>query len=172
MPSSNDLCSGPPHPEETVSKMPKITHLLSQWFTHEKKLTTVRVYALTWRLSWCLRLHLSRLVMKQMGPESRLPLLGINTLINIQSPLCLFARCVCETQFQMVFIGRVSWYHAVLGVCVCLTCFSCRPWPQVLSSRSHRPWMSVFSCRPVMLASPCPSSTLSFPILSISIRLV
>lgn len=55
---------------------------------------------------------------------------------------------------------------------VCPTCFSCRPWPQVLSRRSHRPWMSVFSCSPVMLASPWPSSTLSFPILSINICLV
>lgn len=54
-----------------------------------------------------------------------------------------------DTVPDVFYIGRVT-----PCVCLNLTCFSCRPWPQVLSSRSHRPWISVFSCRPVMLASP------------------
>lgn len=64
-----------------------------------------------------------------------------------------------------------------LCLCVCagagaLTCLTCSPWLQILSSRSHRLAIRVFSSSPVMLASPWPSSTASRPIFSTSIRLV
>lgn len=87
----------------------------------------------------------------------------------VQHKHCHSARfCFCAVSDILVIWAELMLNH----VCVNLTCFSCRPWPQVLSSRSHRPWMSVFSCKPVMLASLWPSSALSFPIRSINILLV
>ena len=53
-----------------------------------------------------------------------------------------------------------------------LTCLSCNPCAQILSSRSQRPCMRVFSCSPAILASPWPCSIPWPPILSTSIRLV
>lgn len=53
-----------------------------------------------------------------------------------------------------------------------LTCLTCSPWLQILSNKSQSVAISVFSSRPVMLASPCPSSTASWPIFSTSIRFV
>ena len=41
-----------------------------------KRETITAGECLTWRLSWCLCLPLGCLVVKQMGPESRLPLFG------------------------------------------------------------------------------------------------
>lgn len=53
-----------------------------------------------------------------------------------------------------------------------LTCLTCSPWLQILSSRSQRLAIRVFSSTPVMLTSPWPNSTASRPIFSTSIRLV
>lgn len=53
-----------------------------------------------------------------------------------------------------------------------LTCLTCSPWLQILSSRSQRLAIRVFSSTPVMLTSPWPSSTASRPIFSTSIRFV
>lgn len=58
------------------------------------------------------------------------------------------------------------------SLCCLCTCLTCRPWLQILSSRSHKLAMSVFSSTPVMLTSPWPSSTASRPIFSTSMRLV
>lgn len=53
-----------------------------------------------------------------------------------------------------------------------ITCFTCSPWLQILSRRSQRLAIKVFSSTPVMFTSPCPSSTASRPIFSTSILLV
>lgn len=53
-----------------------------------------------------------------------------------------------------------------------LTCLTCSPWLQILSSRSQRLAIRVFSSTPVMLTSPWPNSTASRPIFSTSIRFV
>lgn len=53
-----------------------------------------------------------------------------------------------------------------------ITCFTWSPWLQILSKRSQRLAIKVFSSTPVMLTSPCPSSTASRPIFSTSILLV
>lgn len=53
-----------------------------------------------------------------------------------------------------------------------ITCFTWSPWLQILSKRSQRLAIKVFSSTPVMLTSPCPSSTASRPIFSTNILLV
>lgn len=53
-----------------------------------------------------------------------------------------------------------------------LTCLTCRPWLHILSKRSHRLAIRVFSSTPVIFTSPWPSSTASRPIFSTNILLV
>lgn len=108
----------------------------------------------------------------------------LETLTAVRFSLLLSGSAINETTAQTFPINQdnsTQWFPALacmcynvkhISNCLCLTCLTSRPWLHILSSRSHRLAMSVFSSRPVMFASPCPSSTASLPIFSTNIRLV
>lgn len=142
------------------------------------------------------QLLFSSLVVQQVRPQGRLPLWGhahrnpyicyifhFHFLGKKNICVCVFllrkriASTLCTWLCCCVSIDLASTVPASLTPLVELhpdwpTCLTCSPWLQILSSRSHRLAMSVFSSRPVMLASPWPSSTASRPIFSTSILLV
>lgn len=108
----------------------------------------------------------------------------LETLTAVRFSLLSPGSAINETTAQTFPINQDNskqWFPALacmcynvkrISLCLCLTCLTCRPWLHILSSRSHRLAMSVFSSRPVMFTSPCPSSTASLPIFSTNIRLV
>lgn len=69
-------------------------------------------------------------------------------------------------------MSNLSWLDHCDHGDVFQTCLTCSPWLQILSRRSQRLAIKVFSSTPVMLTSPWPNSTASRPIFSTSIRFV
>lgn len=129
-PSSNVLCSKPPHPEQTAIRR--------QWsidsqlhYLHKENKTAG---ALTWRLSWCLCLPMCCLVVKQMGPKSGLPLFRINTLVNIQ-PVHLRSCAWYESVYTRKHSSRCFLFVGHLITCQ-VTCLCV--WPVSAAARGPR----------------------------------
>lgn len=98
------------------------------------------------------------LIMQQVRPQGRFTLKDLKKRKKRQKKRKEVSPAVCKWPGWFVFLS--------------LTCLTWSPWLQILSSRSHRLAIKVFSSTPVMLTSPWPNSTASRPIFSTSMRLV
>lgn len=119
----------------------------------------IRWSAFTWRsqTSWSgIVLLFALLVVQQVGPQGRFTL-------TEKTQRCHYLCSVGVEDRSGVW---------TLERFVSLTCLTCSPWLQILSSKSQRLAIRVFSSTPVMLTSPWPNSTASRPIFSTSIRFV